>query len=163
MKHTAKLLAVFIIAIFALTLVSCAKTVVKKEEPIPPPQKVVQEPEVKPVETPAQVTSQLQNIYFDFDRSDIRSGDATILEANATQLKNNPDIKIMIEGHCDPVGTNEYNMALGWRRANAAQDYLAKLGIGKTQMSTISYGEEKLLSSMESEYGKDRRCEFKSQ
>jgi peptidoglycan-associated lipoprotein len=163
MKHTAKLLTVFIIAIFALTLVTCAKKVVKTEEPIPPPQEEVQEPEVKPVETPTQVTSQMQNIYFDFDRSDIRPGDAKILENNAMQLKDNPNTKIMIEGHCDPIGTNEYNMALGWRRANSAQDYLAKLGVGKSQMSTISYGEEKLVTTNEAEYQLDRRCEFKAQ
>jgi peptidoglycan-associated lipoprotein len=161
MRDTAKLLTVLLIAVFALSFVSCAKKVVKTEEPIPPPQEEVTEPEVKPVETPAQLG--LQNIYFDFDRSEIRPGDATILEANAAQLKSNPDTKIMIEGNCDPIGTNEYNMALGWRRANSAQDYLAKLGIDKTRMSTISYGEEKLVTTVESEYWKDRRCEFKSQ
>ena len=69
----------------------------------------------------------------------------------------------MIEGHCDPIGTTEYNMALGWRRANAAQDYLVKLGISKDRLSTISYGEEKLLTTVENEYWKDRRCEFKKQ
>jgi len=163
MKHTAKLLTIFIIAIFALSVVSCAKKVVKTEEPIPPPQEEVTEPEVQPVETPAQATLQLANIYFDFDRSDIRPGDAKILETNAMQLKDNPNTKIMIEGNCDPIGTNEYNMALGWRRANSAQDYLAKLGVEKTRMSTISYGEEKLVTTNEAEYQLDRRCEFKTQ
>jgi len=162
MKHTAKLLTVLLLAAFVLVAVGCAKKVVKKEEPIPPPQEEVKE-EVTPAETPVQVSLQLQTIYFDFDRSEIRATDAKIIETNAAQLKDNPNAKIMIEGHCDPIGTNEYNMALGWRRANSAQDYLAKLGIAKDRMSTISYGEEKLVTTDEADYQLDRRCEFKTQ
>ena len=163
MKETAKILTLLISAVFILALFGCAKKqVVKQEEPIPPPE-VEEKVEVPEVETPSVAELNLANIYFDFDRSEIRPADAAILEGNAVQLKENAAVKIMIEGHCDPIGTTEYNMALGWRRANAAQDYLVKLGISKDRLSTISYGEEKLLTTIENEYWKDRRCEFKKQ
>jgi peptidoglycan-associated lipoprotein len=160
MKQTAKILTILIAFVFLAVAVGCAKKVVKKEEPIPPP--IEKEVEAPPIEKkPAEVT--LATIYFDFDRSDIRPGDAKILENNARILKDNPDVKIMIEGHCCPIGTSEYNMALGWRRANSARDYLVKLGISKDRLSTISYGEERLVTTVEAEYWKNRRCEFKSQ
>jgi peptidoglycan-associated lipoprotein len=160
MKDTAKMLTVLISVVFLLTLLGCAKKVVKKEEPIPPP---VEEEEGKVPEQPIKTEQYLKTIYFEFDRSDIRSGDAKILEGNAQQLKNNSNVNVTIEGHCCPIGTSEYNMALGWRRANSAQDYLVKLGISKNRISTISYGEEKLVTTIEAEYWKDRRCEFKTQ
>ncbi|MEO0094093.1 MAG: OmpA family protein [candidate division WOR-3 bacterium] len=161
MKQTAQFLTVLIAVLFLFVAVGCAKKVVKKEEPIPPPP-VEEEKEMPPIERkPAELS--LATIYFDFDRSDIRPGDAKILEENARILKENPDAKIMIEGHCCPIGTSEYNMALGWRRANSARDYLVKLGISKDRLSTISYGEERLVTTVEAEYWKNRRCEFKSQ
>ncbi len=161
MKQTAQFLTVLIAVLFLFVAVGCAKKVVKKEEPIPPPP-VEKEKEMPPIERkPAELS--LATIYFDFDRSDIRPGDAKILEENARILKENPDVKIMIEGHCCPIGTSEYNMALGWRRANSARDYLVKLGISKDRLSTISYGEERLVTTVEAEYWKNRRCEFKSQ
>ncbi len=132
----------------------------KKEKPIVPP---VVAAEVPKVEKPAEpVLPLLATIYFDFDHSDIRPTDAEILEKNAKQLRNCPDVRVTIEGHCCPIGTSEYNMALGWRRANSAQDYLMKLGIDKDRISTISYGEEKPVSTIKVEYWKNRRCEFKT-
>ncbi|MBN2537445.1 OmpA family protein, partial [candidate division WOR-3 bacterium] len=107
----------------------------------------------------------LQAINFDFDKYDIRPGDAQKLEANAQELKDaggmgyEPDV--MIEGHCDPIGTSEYNMALGQRRADAAQAFLVKLGVPASQLSTISYGEERLVTQNEAEYEQNRRAEFK--
>lgn len=158
MKKTAKILTVLFSLVVLVGTVGCAKKVVKKEEPIPPP--IEKEEEVVAVPP---VELNLQTIYFDFDRSDIRPGDAKILEKNAKILKENPNVKIMIEGHCCPIGTSEYNMALGWRRANSAQEYLVKLGISKDRISITSYGEEKLVTTIEAEYWKNRRCEFKSQ
>lgn len=161
MKETAKILTIFVSLIFLFSVFGCAKKqVVKEEEPIPPPE-IEEEVEV-PVE-PKVVELNLAKIYFDFDRSDIRPTDARILEGNAAQLKDNPTVNVLIEGHCCPLGTNEYNMALGWRRANSAQNYLVKLGIRKDRISTISYGEERLVTTMESEFEKNRRCEFKKQ
>jgi peptidoglycan-associated lipoprotein len=142
-------------------MLGCPKKVVRPE-PIPPPltptEPTLPQSESMPVKPGT--TLQFQTIYFDFDKSDIRIGDAEILKSNAQLLKYNPMANVMIEGNCDPVGTSEYNMALGWRRATSAQNYLMKLGIDKTRLSIISYGEEKLVSDKEADYGLDRRCDF---
>lgn len=87
-------------------------------------------------------SSPLGDIFFDFDRSDLRADARDILRKNAEWLKNNPSVRVEIEGHCDDRGTNEYNLALGAKRAQSARDYLATLGIPGDRLSTISYGEE---------------------
>ena len=84
----------------------------------------------------------MKDIYFDFDRYDLRSEARDTLKANADWLKANPSARAEIEGHCDERGTNEYNLALGAKRAQAANDYLISLGIAKGRLSTKSYGEE---------------------
>ena len=89
-------------------------------------------------------------IYFDFDRYEIRPGDAKILEADAAWLKAN-DVLILIEGQCDERGTDEYNLALGERRARATLNYLAALGIAADRMSTVSYGKERPLCTEHTE------------
>jgi len=107
----------------------------------------------------------LGTIHFDFDKSDIRSGDVTILQGNYDQVgaaaaqKQKPGITI--EGYCDPVGTAEYNMALGMRRADATKAYLVRLGADASQLTTISYGEEKIVTQDEEQFELNRRCEFK--
>jgi peptidoglycan-associated lipoprotein len=84
----------------------------------------------------------LKDIYFDFDSHNL-SGDAReTLRSNANWLKTNPSARAEIEGHSDERGTNEYNLALGARRAQTAKDFLATLGIKADRLSTISYGEE---------------------
>ncbi|OGQ00211.1 MAG: peptidoglycan-associated lipoprotein [Deltaproteobacteria bacterium RBG_19FT_COMBO_46_12] len=88
-------------------------------------------------------SSLLKDIYFDFDRYDVRPEDAPILKENAVLLKKYPNVKIQIEGHCDERGTIEYNLALGERRANSTKNYLVSLGIPPERISIISYGEEK--------------------
>jgi peptidoglycan-associated lipoprotein len=90
--------------------------------------------------TPA--SSPLKDVYFDFDRYDLTADARTVLRANADWLKSNPAARVEIEGHCDERGTNEYNLALGAKRAQAARDYLANLGVNSDRLSTISYGEE---------------------
>ena len=84
----------------------------------------------------------MKTIYFDFDRYEIRPGDATTLEADAAWLKTN-DVLILIEGQCDERGTGEYNLALGDRRARAAMNYLVSLGVRAVRISTVSYGKER--------------------
>jgi len=84
----------------------------------------------------------VKTIYFDFDRYEIRPGDATTLEADAAWLKTN-DVLILIEGQCDERGTGEYNLALGDRRARAAMNYLVSLGVRAGRISTVSYGKER--------------------
>jgi peptidoglycan-associated lipoprotein len=85
----------------------------------------------------------LKDGFFDTDKSELRPDARDALAADATWLKAHPSIKIMIEGHCDERNTAEYNLALGWRRANAAKDYLVSLGVGADRIATISYGEER--------------------
>jgi peptidoglycan-associated lipoprotein len=104
-------------------------------------------------------SSLLKDIHFDFDKYDIRSGDASILKDNAELLKKYPKVKIQIEGHCDERGTNEYNLALGERRASSTKTYLTSLGISSERISTISYGEERPLDPGHNEeaWTKNRR------
>ena len=102
----------------------------------------------------------LKDIYFDFDKYDIRPGDAEILKENATLLKKYTNVKIQIEGHCDERGTIEYNLALGERRANNTKQYLISLGVPPDRISTISYGKERPLDSGHNEeaWAKNRRA-----
>lgn len=88
------------------------------------------------------VTGPLKDIYFSFDRYDLEGEARATLKANADWLKQNPAARVEIEGHCDERGTNEYNLALGAKRAQTAKDYLVTLGISTERLSTISYGEE---------------------
>jgi peptidoglycan-associated lipoprotein len=101
----------------------------------------------------------LKDIHFDFDKYDIRPGDADILKGNAALLMKHPTVKIQIEGHCDERGTIEYNLALGERRANSAKKYLISLGMPADRISTISYGKEKPLDPRHNEeaWRKNRR------
>jgi len=107
-------------------------------------------------------SSLLKPIFFDFDKYDIRPADTEILKGNSALLKKFPNMKIQIEGHCDERGTNEYNLALGERRANSTKKYLTSLGITADRVSTISYGEEKALDPGHNEeaWTKNRRANF---
>ena len=104
----------------------------------------------------------LKDIHFDFDRYEIRSSDAKILVENAKWLKANPNSQILIEGDCDERGTNEYNLALGDRRAKSTASYLASQGVPPSRMTTISYGKERSLCSDHNEecWAKNRRAHF---
>lgn len=110
--------------------------------------------------TPA--SSPLKDIYFDFDRYDLRADAREVLKANADWLKRNASARIEIEGHCDERGTNEYNLALGAKRAQSAKDFLITLGISAERLSTISYGEEVPVCKENSEecWQRNRRARF---
>lgn len=114
-------------------------------------------------ETPARKPPQFTTIYFDFDKSSIRSDQHQTLNSNAQLLIENNDVRILIEGHCDERGTNEYNLALGQRRADAVKLYLADYGIDTARISAISYGEEHPANYDHDEHAWElnRRCEFK--
>ena len=101
-------------------------------------------------------------VYFEYDRSRIRSEERAKLAAVAEHLKSNPTEALLIEGHCDERGTEEYNRALGERRALAAREYLASLGIQGERVRTVSYGEDKpaVDGHDESAWSKNRRGEF---
>ena len=102
----------------------------------------------------------IKDIHFDFDKFDIRPGDAEVLKENAALLTKHPTKKIQVEGHCDERGSIEYNLALGERRANSAKKYLISLGMPADRISTISYGKEKPLDSGHNEeaWAKNRRA-----
>lgn len=111
---------------------------------------VTQPPPPPPAPTPAPQPSiqdlwnqNIKDAYFDFDKSNIRPDAQEALQADATFLKQHPDVDFIIEGHCDERGSAEYNMGLGDRRANSVKDYLVQLGVDGSHIRTISYGKEK--------------------
>lgn len=105
---------------------------------------------------------ELRDIHFDFDRYEIRPDAAKVLEESARWLKANPGHLVLIEGHADERGTNEYNMALGERRARAAMNYLISFGVQGDRISRISYGEEQPACRAHSEecWQENRRAHF---
>ena len=109
----------------------------------------------------AQAGSELGDVYYDFDSSSLSSSAQDTLKANAKWLVSNSK-GAQVEGHCDERGTNEYNLALGERRARSAYDYLKTVGVAKDKLSTISYGEELPLDNGHDEaaWSKNRRAHF---
>ncbi|HJW09372.1 MAG TPA: peptidoglycan-associated lipoprotein Pal [Holophagaceae bacterium] len=105
----------------------------------------------------------LVTIHFDYDKSEIKEKDRAILQGIADFMKAFPAAKVEIEGHCDERGTNEYNLALGNKRAAAAMAYLKTLGVDEARFTTISYGKEKPLCTEAKEacWSQNRRGEFK--
>jgi len=101
-------------------------------------------------------------IYFDYDQSRIKSDQIPAMEHNGTYLRNHPSARVVIEGNTDYRGTNEYNIALGERRAEAAKKYLREFGIEASRIRTVSYGEERPLftGSTEDDYARNRRDDF---
>ena len=176
-----KKLIIFSLAIallFSLNM-ACKK---KPVEVAPPPPQVEEQPPVEEVAPPVvkepvlteeeiflrksleEINREkpLSMIHFDFDRSFIRDDARPVLEANAAWLSRFPTIKILIEGHCDERGTEEYNLALGERRAKSTQDYLLSLGVAPERMRIISYGKSQPLDprSNEEAWQLNRRAQF---
>jgi peptidoglycan-associated lipoprotein len=104
----------------------------------------------------------LNDVYFNFDSAALSESARATLKANADWLKKNPSARVQIEGHCDERGAADYNMALGAKRAQAAQDYLATLGVAANRMATVSYGEEIPVCKEHNEgcWVKNRRARF---
>lgn len=103
----------------------------------------------------------LETIHFDLDQSTIRSDAVSVLKRNADWLSSNSKGNVVVEGHCDERGTNEYNLALGERRALSTKSYLVNLGVPNSRISTISYGEERPVDqdASESAWARNRRAE----
>ncbi len=154
------------VALVSLLAIGCAKKPAPQpatEAPAPKPAPVetqVKETQVK--ETVSYKVSDLARIHFDFDSYVLTASARKTLAQNAEVLKALSGVKVRIEGHCDERGSDEYNLALGERRAQAAMNYLATLGVPASRMSTISFGEEKPLDPGhdESAWAKNRRAEF---
>jgi len=133
--------------------------VVKKTPPettVPRKHEVVVE-EIQPIQP-----KKVEDIFFEFDRFDLSPDARATLADNAAWLENHPGVKMVIEGHCDERGSNEYNLALGDRRAKSALNYLVNLGVNPERLSTISYGEEKPQCTEHNEacWSKNRRDHF---
>lgn len=165
-----RLLILMLMAAFVLAMVGCKGTppppppeepkVEEPKEPVEPPKEEVKEvvPEVIPVKE-----SDFMTVYFDFDKYNLVDSAKRALENNAQVLKDNPNVMILVEGHCDERGTVEYNLALGEKRALSSLEYLKNLGIKDSRIETISYGEERpaVMGSNEAAWAKNRRCMFK--
>ena len=120
-------------------------------------------PPVQPFSTQNREALAAQTVYFDFDRWAIRPSEQSKLDAVATYLKNTPNVQLLVEGHCDERGTEEYNRSLGGRRAISAREYLLqKHGLSSERVTTASFGEDKPASNEKTEeaYARNRRAEF---
>ncbi|MFH1688657.1 MAG: peptidoglycan-associated lipoprotein Pal [Candidatus Eisenbacteria bacterium] len=108
------------------------------------------------------LSKEFADIYFEFDQYRVLDRDTGTLERIGSWLNENPEARVLIEGHCDERGTNEYNMALGEQRALAARRYLVGLGIDSGRLTTISYGEERpaAFGSTEDAWSQNRRAHF---
>jgi peptidoglycan-associated lipoprotein len=136
-------------------------TVTVAPAPAPPPQPA------QPTMTPAEMLArQVQDIHFDYDKSDIKPEEQSILQADATALKTilgmDASFSVTIEGHCDERGSAEYNIGLGDRRAAAVRDALVGMGIPGDKLKTVSYGKERPICTDATEecYARNRRAHF---
>jgi len=135
-------------------------------EPAPPPMADVEEegiPEdLAELNRVARERGWFDDVYYDFDKFDLRAEAREQLAANASWMRDHGEFLFTIEGHCDERGTNEYNIALGQRRAAAAKDYIVSLGVENARLRTISYGEERpfCTESNESCWQSNRRAHF---
>ena len=173
-RHLRSAAAVLPILALTLLLAGCPKrpamTAATAPPPVPPaavapptpapaPAPIAPAPVAPPTAAPAppappkeyRANDALKSIFFAFDKSDIRPGDAKVLDATAAYLKANPSQLVLIEGHCDERGTAEYNLALGERRAKSAMNYLVSNGIEAGRITTISYGKERPVCSERAE------------
>jgi peptidoglycan-associated lipoprotein len=146
--------------------VSCQKKLVDaspepmaKEEPKAEPAPA---PAPAPVAYKAPGVVMQEDIYFDFDKATLTPSAQDNLLRKAEWLRENSDVTVTIEGHCDARGTNEYNLALGDRRAESAKAFLVDLGIAASRVTTISYGEERPVCTQQDEecWAKNRRDNF---
>jgi peptidoglycan-associated lipoprotein len=180
-----KVLVLVLVLVFGYMLFGCAQRKVVQPQPSGTPgetrtrgeggqeQKVpeekITEQQIAKIETRegemptyAEEKSIFEDIHFDFDKYDIRPDAKPVLKSIADWLMKNKSADLLIEGHCDERGTNEYNLALGDRRAKAARDGLVALGISSGRINLISYGEEKPLCTEKTEecWQKNRRAHF---
>ena len=128
----------------------------------PPAAAATPTPAARPQPKEFVAVADLKPVYFDFDKYDIRPGDAKVLDANAQWLKSNANQLVLVEGHCDERGTNEYNLALGERRAKSTMNYLVSQGVQASRITIISYGEERPSCTQKNEecWSKNRRAQF---
>jgi peptidoglycan-associated lipoprotein len=158
-----------------LHLMRAAPPVVESQ----PPEAPVLTPPTAPVPAPAPITEQkvteaprpqaeprieeaLQTCYFDYDSAVLRDDTRRVLDKDIEWLKANPTVRVQVEGHCDERGTEEYNLHLGERRANAVKQYMEKNGVDASRLFTISYGKDRPVDPghTETAWAKNRRVQF---
>lgn len=153
---------------FMLT-VACQKKVAVQEKPVaveekeePVVEEKKEEPAAPPPSTKLDAAVMDEDIHFDFDKYNLTPAAQELLLRKAEWLRQNPDAAVTIEGHADERGTNEYNLALGDRRAESAKNFLVNLGISASRLTTISYGEERPLCNESNEdcWWRNRRGHF---
>ena len=112
--------------------------------------------------TSSSLSDNVKDVFFDYDRAEIRGDMIATLQADATWLKSNPNVRFIVEGHCDERGSEEYNLGLGDRRANAVKEFLISQGVAANRINIISYGEERPFCRDQSEtcYEMNRRAHF---
>jgi peptidoglycan-associated lipoprotein len=179
METMKRVLCLLVMVVFAVSLVSlnaCSRRAAKKdrggetleEEAMKPmaeegiSEQELEEARRKVAELRQREGSVLATVYFEFDDFTLNEEAKAVLAQNAAWLMNNAQRDVIIEGHCDERGTDEYNVALGERRANSVKRYLISLGVNAAQLSTISFGEERPSTQghTEAEWAKNRRAEF---
>jgi peptidoglycan-associated lipoprotein len=160
-----------VVGLLVVPLGGCSKKEASAEvDPNPPAPPPTAEREQTPPPSPPPADDdgnawklQIKDVYFDFDKYELRGDARSTLQENARYLKENRGASVVLEGHCDERGTDEYNLALGQRRADAVKAYLIDLGVSGSQLSTISYGEERPFATAHDESGwsQNRRVHFK--
>jgi|SRR5215831_15826155 len=178
-KHTPAIISAFLVVGALLAGNACSKQPppktteqAKPAEAAPPSKEVSTPPRSSPPPVESSALSgdldqinragYLKDAFFEFDKSELRDDARAVLSANSEWLKKYPSVQVLIEGHCDERGTSEYNLALGDRRANAAKEYLASLGIDSSRVRTVSYGKERpfCTASTEDCWQQNRRGHF---
>lgn len=176
-RNVSILLALFLILPGLMLTVSCGKQAVKTgsgssyssgydsaaaDAEREARERALAEEQLKEAQAKAKEMFLNEAIYFEFDSSALTSSAQDVLKRKAQWIKANPSANITIEGHCDDRGTNEYNLALGDRRANSAKTFLIDLGVSEAMLTTISYGEERPLATGQNEeaWAKNRRAQF---
>ena len=167
--------AVLVVLAMTLLAAGCAKKAAETPPtppPAPPQTEVPTPPQAQPPAetpptptTPGVTSTDFQPAFFDFDSYALRDDARSALDSDARLLRDNLDVKIVVEGHCDERGTAEYNQALGEKRAQVARDYLVAAGIDAARIRTLSYGKERPFDPGHDEaaWAKNRRAHFVTQ
>ena len=152
--------------ILTLSAMGCSSTAPGTEIDTPPVTDVDTPPPPPPptdvVIPPPPVEIVLASVYFEFDQHKLDADARGLLSANARVMNDNETVMVLIEGHCDERGSEEYNLALGEKRANSVKDYLVDLGVDVSRIQTLSFGEERpaIEGSSESSWSLNRRAAF---
>jgi len=173
MKWSPRIIALALAVALAVTGAGCAKKPAKTEPvppasttptpaPTPPPTPAPAPTPTPEPPKPAVSAGDLQVIHFGYDSFQLDDAARAALDANAKLLRDNPDLSVSVDGHCDERGTVEYNQALGQKRAEAVQQYLSDQGIPSTRFRVISYGKERPVDEGHDEaaWARNRRVEF---